>query len=176
VLPPGVTGYFLLLLLGRKGWLGAWLADTFGIYLAFEFAGAVIAAAVMSFPLLVRSLRLAIELVDPGLETAAATLGARPLRVFFSVTLPLALPGLITGMVLAFARGLGEFGATITVAGNIAGETRTLPLAVYSYMQTPGRENDVLWLSLIAVGLSAGALLASEWWARRLERRVRGGS
>lgn len=174
VLPPVVTGYFLLILLGKNGWVGAWLDEWFGIRLAFDFSGAVLAAAVMSFPLLVRSLRLAIELVDPGLEIAAATLGARPLRVFWTVTLPLSMPGLLTGVVLAFARGLGEFGATITFAGNISGETRTLPLAVFTYMQMPGRDHEVLVLALIAVALSGGALLASELFSRRLARRLRG--
>ena len=172
VLPPVVTGYFLLLALGRKGWIGQWLEAWLDIKLAFNLSGAVVAAAVMSFPLLVRSLRLSIELVDPRLEIAAATLGAKPIKIFFSITLPLALPGLVTGMTLAFARALGEFGATITFAGNIEGETRTIPLAVFSYMQTPGKEQQVMILALLAMTLSVGALLISEWFARRLKQRM----
>ncbi len=174
VLPPVVTGYLLLMLLGKKGWLGSILDQWLGISLAFNTFAAVIAAAVMSFPLLVRSVRLAIELVDPNLEVAASTLGASPLRVFFTITLPLAAPGLATGLTLAFARGLGEFGATMTFAGNIQGETRTIPLAVFSYMQIPGRERDAMILCLMSVALSVGALLISEWWARRMKLRLKG--
>ncbi len=174
VLPPIVTGYLLLMLLGKKGWLGSILDQWLGISLAFNTFAAVIAAAVMSFPLLVRSVRLAIELVDPNLEVDASTVGASPLRVFFTITLPLAGPGLATGLTLAFARGLGEFGATMTFAGNIQGETRTIPLAVFSYMQIPGRERDAMILCLMSVALSVGALLISEWWARRMKLRLKG--
>jgi len=174
VLPPVVTGYLLLVVFGKRGWIGAWLDDWLGLSLAFNLTGAVIAAAVMSFPLLVRSVRLAIELVDPHLEIAAATLGAAPLRIFLTITLPLASPGLITGLTLAFARSLGEFGATMTFAGNIEGETRTIPLAVFSFMQVPGKEQDVMILAILAIALSVGALLVSEWWARRMKLRLRG--
>ena len=173
VLPPVVTGYLLLLVLGRRGWIGAWLDAWFGLRLSFSLGGAVLAAGVISFPLLVRSVRLAIELVDPGLEQAGATLGASPIRVFTQITLPLAVPGLITGMTLAFARSLGEFGATIMFAGNIAGETQTIPLALYSYMQTPGKEGPVMVLALISVALSLGALLFSEMYAQKMKARLR---
>ena len=139
VLPPVVPGFLLLLLLGNQGLIGKWLQQSFGISIAFTWVGAVIAAAVMAFPLMVRSARLAISQVDSRLEAAAQSLGAHPLRVFFSITLPLAMPGIITGLVLAFSRSLGEFGATITFVGNIEGETRTLPLAIYTYTQIPGK-------------------------------------
>jgi len=174
VLPPVVTGYFLLMVLGRKAVLGQWLEDALGVRLAYNLSGAVIAAGIMGFPLLVRSVRLAIELVDRDLEVAAATLGARPWRVLATVTLPLALPGILTGMTLAFARALGEFGATITFAGNIEGETRTLPLAVFTYMQVPGKESSVFLLACLSLALSLGALFLSEWTVRRAQRRLRG--
>lgn len=167
VLPPVVTGYALLLLFGRQSWLGNVLAETLGIRLAFHTTGAVLAAAVMGFPLFVRPFRLALELVDSRLEVAAATLGASPWRVFYSVTLPLALPGLLTGMVLAFVRALGEFGATITFAGNLPGETRTLPLAIFTRLQIPGEEHAAMALSFLSIILSLLALLVSEWYARR---------
>ena len=176
VLPPIVTGYLLLLLFGRKGWVGAWLDALFGVQLGFNLAGAVLAAGVMSFPLLVRSARLGFELVEPGLEIAAATLGASCWRTFLKVTLPLAAPGLLTGLTLAFVRGLGEFGATITFAGNIEGETRTIPLAIFSSMQVPGRENQVLILAGLSVAISFVAMLVSEGCARFLTRRLRGPS
>lgn len=174
VLPPVVIGYFLLLLLGRRGWLGAFLYDHLGIEFAFRWTGAAVACAVMGFPLLVRAIRLSLEAVDEGLEAAARTLGAGPLWVFCSITLPLALPGVITGMLLSFARSLGEFGATITFVSNIPGETRTLPLAIYSYTQTPNGDAQALRLSSIAVVISLGALLFSEVMARRATRRMKG--
>jgi molybdate transport system permease protein len=172
VLPPVVTGYVLLLLLGRRGVIGGWLHETLGIDIAFTRAAAVLAAAVMGFPLLVRAARLGIELVDVRLEHAARTLGASPLRAALTVTLPLALPGILTGLVLALARALGEFGATITFAGNIAGETRTLPLAVYTFAQQPGGDAPAVRLVVISVVLSLGALLVSEILARRVSQKL----
>lgn len=174
VLPPVVTGYLLLVLLGRKGPLGAWLHDNLNITLAFNWKGAAVAAAVMSFPLLVRAVRLSVEGLDRGLEQAARTLGAGPLRVFCTVSLPLMLPGLLTGAVLAFARSLGEFGATITFVSNIPGQTRTLPIALYSLVQTPGGESGAFRLCVIAVLVSLAALVVSELLARRLEHRLKG--
>ena len=175
VLPPIVVGYGLLLLLGRGGPFGDVLAGL-GIELAFTRTAAVLAAGVMGFPLLVRSVRLAVELVDPRLEAAAATLGASPARVFRSVTLPLALPGVATGLVLAFARALGEFGATITFAGNLAGETRTLPLALFTALSTPDGGALAGRIALISVALSLGALLLSEVLTRAAVRRLGGRS
>lgn len=174
VLPPVVTGYLLLLLFGRRGPLGAWLADTFGLVLAFRWTGAVLAAAVMSFPLMVRPIRLSIEAIDQRLEAAASTLGAGRLLIFFTITLPLALPGILAGAVLGFAKSLGEFGATITFVSNIPGETRTLPSAIYTLTQTPGGEGAALRLVLIAVVLSLLALVLSEALAHRLKQRVHG--
>jgi len=174
VLPPVVVGYFLLLLLGRKGPIGGWLESTFGVVVAFRWTGAAIAAAVMGFPLMVRAIRLSIETIDARIESAAATLGANPAWVFATVTLPLILPGLITGMLLSFARSLGEFGATITFVSSIPGETRTLPLAIYGYTQVPGGDLQALRLSIIAVVLSLGALLVSEVMVRRATARVAG--
>ncbi|MEW5914208.1 MAG: molybdate ABC transporter permease subunit [Thermodesulfobacteriota bacterium] len=174
VLPPVVTGYLLLLLLGRQGPLGAWLYKYLGISVAFNWKGAALAAAVMSFPLLVRAMRLAAEGLDPGLEQAARTLGAGRLRVFCTVSLPLMLPGVLSGAVMAFARSLGEFGATITFVSNIPGQTRTLPLALYSLVQTPGGEQGALRLCIISVVVSLAALVASELLARRLAARLRG--
>lgn len=170
VLPPVVTGYLLLVLFGRSGWLGTWLA-AIDVVVPFTWAAAVLAAAVTGFPLMVRAIRLAIELVDPGLEAAAAGLGAAPWRVFVEVTLPLAAPGVLTGVMLAFARCLGEFGATITFAGNVAGETRTIPLAIYTYLQQPGAEDRVWWLVAISLVVSLGALWGSEVCQRRLQAR-----
>jgi molybdate transport system permease protein len=166
VLPPVVVGFALLVLFGTQGPAGRVL-EPLGIVFAFRWTGAALAAAIMGFPLLVRALRLAIEAVDPRIELAARTLGASPLRVFFTVTLPLAMPGLITGALLSFARALGEFGATITFVSNIPGETRTLPLAIYTYTQVPGGDSRALQLSLVAVALSLGALALSEWLTRR---------
>jgi molybdate transport system permease protein len=171
VLPPVVIGYLALLTLGRQGPVGRWL-DAMGVHLAFTWQGAVVAAAIMAMPLMVRAVRLAIELADTRLEQTAATLGASPLRVFATVTLPLAMPGVVSGLVLAFARALGEFGATITFVGNIEGQTRTLPLAIYSLISCPGGESSAMTLVLASLGLSLGALLVSEALAGRLRRRV----
>jgi molybdate transport system permease protein len=154
VMPPVVTGYLLLVLLGRRGVLGEVLYRHFGFTFAFTWKAAVVASAVMAFPLMVRAVRIAIEMADPKLEAAARCLGAGPLRTFMTVTLPLARPGIITGLVLSFARSLGEFGATIVFAGNIQGETRTLPLAVYSYMQVPGGDASAMRLVLVSILLS----------------------
>jgi molybdate transport system permease protein len=174
VLPPVVTGYLLLVLLGRKGIIGGFLYNTFGITLAFTWKGAAVAAAVMAFPLLVRAVRLSADAVDPGLEDAARTLGARRMRVFFTITLPLMVPGIITGTILAFARSLGEFGATITFVSNIRGETQTLPLALYSLTQVPDGEAGALRLCIISVALAMTALLLSEWMARRFDTLMKG--
>ncbi len=172
VLPPVVTGYLLLLLLGRKGPLGAWLYQHLGVTVAFNWKGAAVAAGVMAFPLMVRAVRLSVQALDRGLEQAARTLGAGRVRVFCTVSLPLMLPGVLTGAVLAFARSLGEFGATITFVSNIPGQTRTLPLALYSLVQTPGGETGALRLCLIAVAVSLFALVASEVISRRLAARL----
>lgn len=174
VLPPVVVGYLLLVLLGRNGLIGAWFYSALGITLAFTWKGAAVAAATMAFPLLVRALRLSFENVDPGLELAARTLGAGPWRVFFTVTLPLITPGIITGLILSFARGLGEFGATITFVANIPGQTQTLPLALYTLTQVPGGEMGALRLCLIAIFLAMAAIMASEILARRFTLRLRG--
>jgi len=172
VLPPVVTGYMLLLLLGRRGPLGQFLEQTFGIVVAFRWTGAVIASAVMGFPLLVRAIRLSLESVDRRLEDAARTLGANRVWVFLTVTLPLVLPGVVAGMILCFAKSLGEFGATITFVSAIPGETRTLPAAIYSLTQVPGGEAGALRLTLVAMALAMLALLASEIVARRVAARV----
>jgi molybdate transport system permease protein len=172
VLPPVVVGYLLLVVLGRRGMLGAWLYDGLGIDIAFTWRAAAIAAAVMGFPLMVRGVRLAIELVDVRIEDAARTLGAGPWRVFWTITLPLSLPGLLAGVVMAFARSLGEFGATITFAGNIEGQTRTLPVAIFTLTQTPGGDAPALRLVVISVLMSVAALVASELLARRISSRI----
>ncbi|WP_275553969.1 molybdate ABC transporter permease subunit [Mixta sp. Marseille-Q2659] len=174
VLPPVVVGYLLLLSLGRRGWLGAWLYDWFGISFAFSWRGAALAAAVVALPLMVRAIRLALEAVDPKLEQAARTLGAGRWRVFFTITLPLTLPGLIAGTVLAFARSLGEFGATITFVSNIPGETRTIPLAMFTLLEMPGAEANAARLCLIAIALALISLLLSEWLARWGRKRLGG--
>ncbi len=174
VLPPVVTGYLLLLLLGRRGLVGKFLHDALGITLAFTWKGAAVAAAVMAFPLLVRAVRLSIDAVDQGLEDAARTLGAGRLRVFFTVSLPLMVPGIITGAILAFARSIGEFGATITFVSNIQGQTQTLPLALYSLTQVPDGEAGALRLCLISVVLAMTALVASEWMSGRFARHMKG--
>lgn len=171
VLPPVVTGWALLVAFGHTGPLGRWLADWFGVSVMFRWTGAAIAAGVMALPLMVRSMRLSIEAVDRRLEGAARTLGAGRWRAFATIALPLSLPGIWAGAVLGFARSLGEFGATITFVSNIPGETRTLPLAVYTALQLPGGEALVARLSLIAVALSLGALIAAEWLVRRSGRR-----
>jgi len=172
VLPPVVPGYLLLLLLGNQGMVGRWLQQTFGIEIAFTWKGAVIASALMAFPLMVRAVRLSILQIDAALETAARTLGANPLQVFFTITLPLAVPGILTGLILAFSRSLGEFGATITFVGNIEGETRTLPLAIYSYTQTPGGDAPALRLVVLCVALALAALYVSNLFERRAARAL----
>jgi molybdate transport system permease protein len=172
VLPPVAVGYVLLLTLGRNGPVGGWLYDTFGISVAFTWQGAVVASAVMAFPLMVRAIRLSLETIDHRLEAAARTLGSGPVRIFLTVTLPLIAPGILTGSILAFARSLGEFGATITFVSNIAGETRTLPLALFTLAQTPGGESGALRLAAISAALAMTALLASEATAGRLRRRL----
>ncbi len=171
VLPPVVIGYFLLLGFGRQGPLGAWFEQTLGLTFAFRWTGAALAAGIMGFPLMVRAIRLALEAIDPRLEYAARTLGAHRWRVLTSVTLPLALPGLAAGAALAFARSLGEFGATITFVSNIPGETQTLPLAIYNLTQSPGGDAAILRLCAMSVALSLTALLLSEWMTRRTRRR-----
>ncbi len=172
VLPPVVVGYLLLLSLGRRGFIGSRLEEWFGLTLAFTWQGAALASALMGFPLLVRAVRLAVEMSDPRLETAARTLGASPWRTWWSTTLPLALPGVVAGAVLCFARSLGEFGATITFAGNIAGETRTLPLALYSAVQSTGAESVAWRLTVISLILAFVSLAVSELMERRVRRRV----
>ena len=174
VLPPVVTGYLLLISFGRRGPIGAFLADYFGLVFSFRWTGAALACGVMGFPLLVRPLRLAIEAIDRKLEDAAATLGADRLWVFLSVTLPLAFPGLIAGMVLCFAKALGEFGATITFVSNIPGETQTISAAIYTFTQTPGGDAAAGRLVLVAILISLAALIAAEWLARRAGMRLHG--
>jgi molybdate transport system permease protein len=174
ILPPVVTGYLLLLTFGRKGPVGAWLEATFGLVLAFRWTGAVVAASIMAFPLMVRAIRLAIEAVDPRLEQAAQTLGASRVWVFATVTLPLILPGVIAGALLTFAKAMGEFGATITFVSNIPGQTQTLPSAIYTFLQVPGGEASALRLVLVSVVVAMAALVASEVLARRAARRVAG--
>ncbi|MFQ6405014.1 molybdate ABC transporter permease subunit [Methylophilus sp. 'Pure River'] len=173
VLPPVVLGYMLLVLLGRRGWIGSWLYEQFHIQLTFHWWGAVIASAVMAFPLMVRAIRQALMQVNPLLEQAAQTLGATPIKTFFSITLPLSYHGVLTGGILAFSRSLGEFGATITFAGNLEGETRTLPLAIYSLTQSPEGDAAALRLVILSVLVSVFALLASQWLERRLLRSQR---
>lgn len=174
VLPPVVVGYALLMLFGKQGPLGHWLQDWFGVSVAFRWSGAAIACAVMSFPLMVRAMRLSMEAIDPKLEAAAQTLGAGRLGVLLTVTLPLALPGILTGMLLAFARSLGEFGATITFVSNIPGETQTLPLAIYALWQVPGGEAAAQRLCVLSVVLSLAALLVAEALVRRARARMLG--
>jgi molybdate transport system permease protein len=174
VLPPVVIGYLLLVAFGRKGPVGGFLEEQLGIVLAFRWTGAALASVVMGLPLAVRAMRQAIEAVDRRLEAAAATLGAGPLAVFLTVTLPLTLPGILNGMLLAFARSLGEFGATITFVSNIPDETQTLPLAIYGLTQVPGGDAQALRLCLIAIALSLGALIASELLLRRARARAHG--
>jgi molybdate transport system permease protein len=171
VMPPVTTGYLLLLLLGSRGIIGKWLVAAFGIRLAFTFPAAVIASVIVSFPLIVRSVRTAMEMVDPGMEEASRILGAGKVKTFFMVTIPLALPGIISGFILCFSRSLGEFGATITFAGNIEGETRTLPLAIYSRMQIPGQEGTTLRLAMVSVVISFVAMAASELLIKRMRKR-----
>lgn len=172
VLPPVVTGYVLLILFGSQGSIGRFLSDWFGVSFAFRWTGAALACAIMGFPLMVRAIRLSIEAVDRRLEQAAATLGANPWRVFFGMTLPLALPGVIAGAVLGFAKALGEFGATITFVSNIPGETQTLSSAIYGLLQVPGAEAGLWRLTVVAVAISFGAVLLSEWLVQRQRREA----
>jgi molybdate transport system permease protein len=174
VLPPVVTGYLLLISFGRRGAVGAFLADHFGIVFSFRWTGAALACGIMGFPLLVRPIRLAIEAIDRRLEDAAATLGANRLLVFITITLPLALPGLIAGFVLCFAKALGEFGATITFVANIPGETQTISAAIYTFTQSPGGDAAAGRLVLVAIGIALAALVVSEWLARRAGMRFHG--
>jgi molybdate transport system permease protein len=174
VLPPVVTGYLLLITFGRRAPVGEFLADRFGIVFSFRWTGAALACGVMAFPLMVRAIRLSIEAIDRRLEDAAATLGANPVWLFITITLPLALPGIIAGMMLAFARALGEFGATITFVSNIPGETQTISAAIYTLMQVPGGDRSTLSLVIVAVIISVAALTVSEWLARRAQARLHG--
>src|SRR6202165_1975733 len=173
-LPPVVTGYLLLLPFGRRGLAVAWLADHLVIVFAFRWTGAALACGIMSFPLLVRPIRLSIEAVDRRLEQAAETLGAAPFKVFFTVTLPLALPGVLAGMVLGFAKAIGEFGATIPFVSNIPGETQTISSAIYSLIQTPDGDAAAGRLVMISIIIAMAALVASEWFARRALQRLHG--
>ncbi|MET0528281.1 MAG: molybdate ABC transporter permease subunit [Microvirga sp.] len=174
VLPPVVVGYLLLLGFGRKGPIGSFLAENFGIVFSFRWTGAALACAIMGFPLLVRAIRLSLESVDRKLEDAAGTLGANFAWVFLVVTLPLILPGILAGMVLCFAKAMGEFGATITFVSNIPGETQTLPTAIYTFTQIPGGDAGAMRLTIVSIMISVGALSASEWMARRVRRRLSG--
>ena len=174
ILPPVVTGYLLLVTFGRKGLVGQYLDQWFGLVFAFRWTGAALAAAVMAFPLMVRAIRLAIEAVDPRLEDAASTLGASRIFVFGTITLPLILPGIVAGVVLAFAKAMGEFGATITFVASIPGQTQTLPSAIYALLQVPGGEDRVPRLVLVAVAVAMGALILSEWVSRGIARRIAG--
>jgi molybdate transport system permease protein len=174
VLPPVVTGYLLLISFGRRGPIGSFLAENFGIVFSFRWTGAALACGVMGFPLMVRAIRLSFEAIDRRLEDAAATLGASPPWSFVTVTLPLALPGIIAGMVLCFAKALGEFGATITFVSNIPGETQTISAAIYSLTQVPGGDAAALRLVVVAIVIALVALIASEWFARRAGMRYHG--
>jgi molybdate transport system permease protein len=173
ILPPVVTGYLLLLTFGTRGPIGGFLAEL-GIVFAFRWTGAALAAGVMAFPLMVRAIRLSIEAIDPKLEQAGATLGASPFWVFLTVTLPMALPGIVAGAILAFAKAMGEFGATITFVSNIPGETRTIPSAIYAFLQVPGGEGSAMTLVIVSVVVAMGALLLSEIIGRRVADRVGG--
>ncbi|MCB1386805.1 MAG: molybdate ABC transporter permease subunit [Nitratireductor sp.] len=172
ILPPVVTGYLLLIVFGTQGPIGHFLKENFDFVLAFRWTGAVLAAAVMAFPLMVRAIRLSIDAVDHKLEAAASTLGASPLRVFSTITLPLILPGILAGSILAFAKAMGEFGATITFVSNIPGATQTLPSAVYAFLQVPDGEGAALHLIAISIAIAIAALAASEWLARHLQKRI----
>jgi molybdate transport system permease protein len=172
VLPPVITGWALLIAFGRQGFFGRALEACCGVVLAFRWTGAALAAAIMGFPLMVRTIRLSIEAVDARLEQAAEMLGAPPLAVFFTVTLPLALPGVVAGLILGFARAIGEFGATITFVANIPGETQTIATAIYGYTQQPGAETSIVRLTAVAVAIAFGAIVASELLARRVSGRV----
>lgn len=172
VLPPVVIGYVLLLTMGRKGVVGEWLFDTFGLVFSFNWKGAALASAVVALPLMVRSIRLSLMNVDPKLEQAARTLGASPFRVFMTITLPLVLPGVITGAMLSFARSLGEFGATISFVANIPNQTQTLPLAMYNFIQTPGAELQAARLCVISIVIALLSLLCSEWLTQKTQKRL----
>ncbi|MGE3065722.1 MAG: molybdate ABC transporter permease subunit [Hyphomicrobiaceae bacterium] len=172
ILPPVVTGYLLLILFGRKGPIGAFLAEHFGLVFSFRWTGAALACGIMGFPLLVRAIRLSIEAIDTRLEQAASTLGASRMWVFLTVTLPLAAPGLLAGMILSFAKAMGEFGATITFVSNIPGETQTLPSAIYTFTQVPGGDLGALRLTVVSVCISVLALIGSEVLARRINRQL----
>lgn len=172
IMPPVVTGYLLLIGFGRRGPIGQFLYDWFGIVLSFRWTGAALACGVMGFPLMVRAIRLSIEAVDRKLEAAAGTLGANPLWVFLVVTLPLCVPGILAGMILCFAKAMGEFGATITFVSNIPGETQTLPSAIYTFTQVPGGETGAMRLTIISIAISVAALFLSEWMARLVGRRI----
>lgn len=172
VIPPVVTGYLLLIIFGRNGCIGKWLDEIFDVRLVFTWQGAVLAAAIVALPLAVRSVRLAVSLVDRRLEEAAQTLGYHPFRVFLKVTLPLAWPGILGGVLLAFSRSLGEFGATITFAGNVEGSTQTLPLAIYSAMQVPGEETTAMYLVIASLVLCFASLLISELLTRKAKRKL----
>ena len=174
VIPPVVVGYFLLVLLGRNGFIGAWLYDILGLTFAFNWKGASVAAGLMGFPLFVRSVRLSIESIDSKLEDAARTLGASPLKTFWTISLPLMAPGILAGLLLAFARALGEFGATITFVANIPGQTRTLPVAIYSVLQTPDGETAAFRMVILSTALAILALAISEIMARRVRIRLHG--
>lgn len=172
VLPPVVIGYLLLISLGRQGYLGGWLYEHFGLIFSFNWKGAVIACIVVALPLMVRSVRLSLDTVDPKLEHAASTLGASPLKVFVTITLPLTIPGIITGTMLSFARSLGEFGATISFVSNIPGETQTIPLAMYNFIETPGAEMEAARLCIISIALALSTLMISEWLNRKAAARL----
>ncbi len=172
VLPPVVIGYLLLISLGRQGYLGGWLYEHFGLIFSFNWKGAVIACIVVALPLMVRSVRLSLDTVDSKLEHAASTLGASPLKVFVTITLPLTIPGIITGTMLSFARSLGEFGATISFVSNIPGETQTIPLAMYNFIETPGAEMEAARLCIISIVLALSTLMISEWLNRKAAARL----
>ncbi|MFW1022855.1 molybdate ABC transporter permease subunit [Vibrio parahaemolyticus] len=172
VLPPVVIGYLLLVSLGRQGFLGRWLYENLGLVFSFNWKGAVVACIVVALPLMVRSVRLSLESVDPKLEHAASTLGASPLKVFLTITLPLTIPGVITGTMLSFARSLGEFGATISFVSNIPGETQTIPLAMYNFIETPGAEMEAARLCIISIALALSTLMISEWLNRKAASRL----
>nr|WP_212668937.1 molybdate ABC transporter permease subunit [Vibrio alginolyticus] len=172
VLPPVVIGYLLLISLGRQGFLGKWLYENLGVVFSFNWKGAVVACIVVALPLMVRSVRLSLDSVDPKLEHAASTLGASPLKVFLTITLPLTIPGIITGTMLSFARSLGEFGATISFVSNIPGETQTIPLAMYNFIETPGAEMQAARLCIISIALALSTLMISEWLNRKAASRL----
>lgn len=174
VLPPVVIGYLLLVLMGKQGIIGSWLNEVFGLVFSFSWKGASLACIVVALPLMVRSIRLSLETVDSKLEEAAATLGASPIKVFFTITLPLMIPGIITGTMLSFARSLGEFGATISFVSNIPGETQTIPLAMYTFIETPGAEMEAARLCAISIAIALGSLMLSEWLNRKTVNKLGG--